>query len=75
MHRFRKKNKVYIHAYIAVFVDKTAIHDDVIKWKLFRVTDPLCGEFTGPRAKARDASFDIFFDLCLNKQLSKQLQG
>ena len=24
-------------------------HDDVIKWKHFRVTAPLCGEFTGKR--------------------------
>ena len=24
-------------------------HDDVMKWKLFRVTGHLCGEFTGPR--------------------------
>ena len=24
-------------------------HDDVIKWKHFRVTGPLCGEFTGQR--------------------------
>ena len=24
-------------------------HDDVIKWKHFRVTGPLCGEFTGHR--------------------------
>ena len=24
-------------------------HDDVIKWKHFRVTGPLCGEFTGLR--------------------------
>ena len=35
------------------------IHDDVIKWKIFRVTGHLCGEFTGPRwiprTKARDA--------------------
>ena len=31
---------------------------------IFRVTGHLCGEFTG--------SFDVFFDLRLNKQLSKQ---
>ena len=24
-------------------------HDDVIKWKYFRVTGHLCGEFTGPQ--------------------------
>ena len=33
---------------------------------IFPVTGLLCGEFTGPR------SFDVFFDLGLNKQLSKQ---
>ena len=42
----------------------------------FRVTGPLCGEFTGPRwiplTKASDAEFDVFFDLRLNKRLSKQ---
>ena len=45
----------------------------------FRVTGHLCGEFTGPRwipyTKASDAEFDVFFDLCLNKQLSKQSWG
>ena len=51
-------------------------HDDVIKWKHFRVTGPLCGEFTGPgefptqRPVARN--FDVFFDLRPNKRLSKQ---
>ena len=34
-------------------------HDDVIKWKYFRVTGPLCGEFTGrrwiPLTKVSDA--------------------
>ena len=46
---------------------------------IFRVTGHLCGEFTGPgefpaqRPVAR--SFDVFFDLCLNKRLSKQSWG
>ena len=40
-------------------------HDDVIKWKhFFRVTGPLCGEFTGhrwiPLTKASDAEFWCF---------------
>ena len=38
--------------------------DDVIKWKLFRVTGPLCGEFTGhrwiPFTKASDAELWCF---------------
>ena len=44
---------------------------------IFRVTGPLYGEFTGPRwiplTKASDAGLDVFFDLCPNKRLSKQL--
>ena len=36
---------------------------------IFRVTGHLCGEFTGPPVTR---SFDVFFDLCLNKRLSKQ---
>ena len=43
---------------------------------LFRVTGPLCGEFTGhrwiPLTKASDAELWCFFDLCLNKWLNKQ---
>ena len=46
---------------------------------IFYVTGLLCGEFTGPgefptqRPVAR--SFDVFFDLRLNKRLSKQPWG
>ena len=46
---------------------------------IFRVSGPLCGEFTGhrwiPRTEAIDASFDVFFYLHLNKGLSKQSLG
>ena len=47
---------------------------------IFRVTGPLCGEFTGlwwiPLTRAIvTRSFDVFFDLRLNKQLSKQWWG
>ena len=46
---------------------------------IFRVTGHLCGEFTGdrwiPRTKTSDASFDVFFDRRLNKQLNKQSWG
>ena len=46
---------------------------------IFRVTGPLCGEFTGPgefpAQRPVTRSFDIFFDLCLNKRLSKQPRG
>ena len=52
-------------------------HDDVIKWKLFRVTGPLCDgnpPITGgfPSQRPVTQSFDVFFYLCLNTQLRKQ---
>ena len=66
----------------------THVHISVTKWwdmmtssngNIFRVTGHLCGKFTGPRwisrTKASDASFDVFFDLRLNKRLSKQPWG
>ena len=40
---------------------------------IFRVTDHLCGEFPVQRPVTR--SFDVFFDLLLNKQLSEQSRG
>ena len=46
---------------------------------IFRVTGPLCGEFTGyrwiPLTKASDADRWYFFDLRLNKRLSKHSWG
>ena len=46
---------------------------------IFRVTGPLCGEFTGPgefpTQRPVMRSFDVFFDLRLNKRLSKQAWG
>ena len=46
---------------------------------IFRVTGPLCGEFTGPgefpTQRTVTRSFDVFFDLRLNKRLSKQSWG
>ena len=46
---------------------------------IFRVTGPLCGEFTGPAEfpaqRPATRSFDVFFDLRLNTQLSKHLWG
>ena len=46
---------------------------------IFRVTGPLCGEFTGPgefpTQRPVTRSFDVFFDLRLNKKLSKQSWG
>ena len=46
---------------------------------IFRITGPLCGEFTDhrwiPHTKPVTRSFDVFFDLCLNKRLAKQSWG
>ena len=46
---------------------------------IFRVTGLSCGEFTGPgefpAQRPVTRSFDVFFDLRLNKQLSKQPWG
>ena len=47
-----------------------------LNWNIVRVTGPLCGEFTGhrriPPQRPVMRSFDAFFDLRLNKRLSKQ---
>ena len=41
---------------------------------IYRVTDPFCGEFTGPgefpTQRPVTRSFDVFFDLRLNKRLN-----
>ena len=63
-------------------------HDNVMTWKrmmtssngnIFRVTGPLCEEFTGPgefpTQRPMTRSFDVFFDLRLNKRLNKQPWG
>ena len=46
---------------------------------IFRVTGHLCGEFTGPgefsTQRPVTRSFDVFFDLRLNKRVSKQSWG
>ena len=46
---------------------------------IFRVTGPLCGEFTGPgefpTQRPVTRSFDVFLDLRLNKRLNKQSWG
>ena len=49
-------------------------HEDVIKWKRFPRYKPFVrGSHRWiPHKKARTLSFDVFFDLRLNKRLSKQ---
>ena len=58
----------------------TAIHDDVIKWGHFpryrpfvRGNSPVPGEFPAQRPVTR--SFDVFFDLRLNKRLRKNREA
>ena len=54
-------------------------HDDVIKWEHFPRYWPFVREFTGPgefpAQRSVTRSFDVFFDLRLNKRLSKQPWG
>ena len=61
----------------------SCFHDDVIKWKHVPRHWLLCGEFTGDcweftghrwisLTQTVTRSFDVFFDLRLNKRLSKQ---
>ena len=54
-------------------------HDDVIKWKRFPRYWSFVGEFTRhrgiPLTKTSDAELWCFFDLLLNKRLSKQSWG
>ena len=51
-------------------------HDDVIQWKFFRVTGPLCGEFAGhrriPLTKGQQYGLWCFFDVGPLKLLNKQ---
>ena len=56
--------------------DLIQCHDDVIKWKHFPRYWPFVrvpGEFPAHRPVTR--SFNVFFDLRLNKRLSKQSRG
>ena len=60
-------------------MDPRKLHDDVIKWKHFPHYWPFVREFTGPgefpAQKPVTRSFDVFFDLRLNKRWSKQPWG
>ena len=64
----------FIHMYCITHFMMTSSNGNI-----FRVTGPLCGEFTGPGEfppqRPVTRSFDVFFDLRLNKRLSKQPWG
>ena len=50
--------------------------DDIIKWKHFSRYWPFVRGFhRSPAQRPVTRSFDVFFDLCLNKRLSKQSLG
>ena len=52
------------------------VHDDVMKWKHFPRYWPFVrGIHRGPTQRPVTRSFDVFFDLRLNKRLSKQSWG
>ena len=65
---------VYIYIQIQSILSKTWWNANI-----FRVTGPLCGEFTGhrwiPAQRPVTRSFDVFFDLRLIKRLSTQSRG
>ena len=64
---------------ILCYIQPIKQHDDVIKWKKISMLQALCegnplvtGGFPSQRPVV--GSLDVFFDLCLNKRLSKQLR-
>ena len=72
--RLRMQWHYFIKCWGSVFHMMTSSNGNI-----FRVTGPLCGEFTGPgefpAQRPVMRSFDVFFDLRLNKRLSKQRWG
>ena len=64
----------FVEWFVKVFIMMTPSNGDI-----FRVTDSLCGEFTGhpwiSLTKASDAELCFCLDLRQNKQLSKQSWG
>ena len=63
----------------AHFIGCTAFMMTSSNGNIFRVTGPLCGEFTGPgefpTQRPVTRSFDVFFDVRLIKRLSKHSRG
>ena len=51
------------------------VHDDVIKWKHFPRYWPFVRGIHPPHKDLWRGAFDVFFDLRLNKPLSKQSRG
>ena len=56
--------------------DSRISHDDGIKWKHFPRYWPFVrGIHRSPSQRPVTRSFDVFFDMCSNKRLSKQWRG
>ena len=62
---------------LLLWIHRPRNYDDVINGSIFRVTGPLCGEFTGqfPTQRPVLRSFNVVFQLVLNKRFSKQSWG
>ena len=64
---------------MSLFLTKPSTMMTSSNGNIFRVTGPLCGEFTGPRwiptQRPVTQSFDVYFDLRKNKRLGKQSWG
>ena len=82
---YNPEHKVIVISYgptaiYASFLDGEYLMMTSSNGNIFRVTGHLCGEFTGdspvtgefPAQRPVTRSFDVFFDLRLNKRLSKQ---
>ena len=70
----QKYNCIFSHSCYIMWVMMTSSNGNI-----FRVTGPLCGEFTGPgefpTQRSVMRSFYVFFVLRLNKRLNKQPWG
>ena len=73
----KKANNTELWCFL--FVNLNSLMMTSSNGNIFRVTGPLCGEFTGPgefpTQRPVTRSFDVFFDRRLNKRLSKQPRG
>ena len=72
------KQKLHLNYILSDFLDSRNIITSS-NGNIFHVTGPLCGEFPGPgefpAQRPVMRSFDVFFDLRLNKRLSRQPRG
>ena len=80
VHPLKFKNGLHIHEYKSRLIQlmiEAYDHDDVINVNIFSAllaicagNSPVAGDFLAQRPVTR--SFDVFFDLHVNKRLSKQ---